>query len=70
MYLYSIYRNTMYSKELVKGTISVIILKLLKDNLRMYGYQITQKVVELSSSKIRFKEGSLYPALHKLKEKE
>ena len=60
----------MYSKELIKGTISVIILKLLSDYKKMYGYQITKKVMELSSSKICFKEGSLYPALHKLKERE
>lgn len=32
----------------------------------MYGYEITQKVKELSNEKILIKEGSLYPALHKL----
>jgi DNA-binding PadR family transcriptional regulator len=58
----------MYSKELLKGTLSAIILKLLAENERMYGYQIAQKVKELSSNKILIKEGSLYPALHKLKE--
>ena len=57
----------MYSKELLKGTLSVIILKLLAENERMYGYQIAQKVKELSKNKILIKEGSLYPALHKLK---
>lgn len=61
MYLY-----TMYSKELIKGTLKTIILKLLEENSRMYGYEITQKVKELSDSKILIKEGSLYPALHKL----
>ena len=58
----------MYSKELLKGTLSVIILKLLAENEKMYGYQIAQKVRELSDNKILIKEGSLYPALHKLKE--
>ena len=62
------YLQTMYSKELLKGTLSAIIFKLLADNERMYGYQIAQKVKELSDSKILIKEGSLYPALHKLKE--
>ena len=56
----------MYSKELLKGTLSAIILKLLADNGKMYGYQITQTVKELSDSMILIKEGSLYPALHKL----
>lgn len=61
------YICSMYSKELLKGTLSTIILKLLAENGKMYGYQITQKVKELSGNKILIKEGSLYPALHKLK---
>ena len=62
------YLCSMYSKELLKGTLSAIILKLLAENGKMYGYQITQKVKELSEDKILLKEGSLYPALHKLKD--
>jgi DNA-binding PadR family transcriptional regulator len=58
----------MYSKELLKGTLSAIILNLLAENEKMYGYQIAQRVKELSDNKILIKEGSLYPALHKLKE--
>lgn len=61
------YCYTMYSKELLKGTLSTIILKLLAERGRMYGYEITQQVKELSGDKILIKEGSLYPALHKLK---
>ena len=58
----------MYSKELLKGTLSTIILKLLSQKEKMYGYEITQRVKILSEGKIEFKEGSLYPALHKLKD--
>ncbi len=54
--------------ELLKGTLSTIILKLLSENGKMYGYQITQKVKEISEGAILVKEGSLYPALFKLKE--
>lgn len=32
----------------------------------MYGYEITQKVKELSVAKLLLTEGALYPALHKL----
>jgi DNA-binding PadR family transcriptional regulator len=32
----------------------------------MYGYEITQKVKELSAGDIMLTEGALYPALHKL----
>ncbi|MEQ9404211.1 MAG: helix-turn-helix transcriptional regulator [Cyclobacteriaceae bacterium] len=56
----------MYSRELLKGILKPIILKLLSDNSRMYGYEIVQKVKELSNHKILIKEGSLYPALHSL----
>lgn len=56
----------MFSSELVKGTLKTIILKLLADNERMYGYEITQKVKELSFDKIQITEGALYPTLHAL----
>ncbi len=56
----------MNASELLKGTLTTIILKLLADNGKMYGYEITLKVKELSGDKVLLKEGSLYPALHKL----
>src|SRR5262245_58654684 len=56
----------MYSKDLLKGTLQPLILKLLQENKRMYGYEITQKVKELTKGKIEITEGALYPALHKL----
>lgn len=60
------YISTMYSKELLKGTLSVIILNLLAENDRMYGYEIFKHVKELSNEKILLKDGSLYPALQKM----
>ncbi|WP_295796399.1 helix-turn-helix transcriptional regulator [Mucilaginibacter sp.] len=56
----------MIQTELLKGTLSTIILKLLEEKGRMYGYEIVQLVKEMSDEKILVKEGSLYPALHKL----
>lgn len=56
----------MFSKELLKGTISAIVLDLLCKQERMYGYEISQRVKELSSGKIFLKDGSLYPALQKM----
>ena len=43
-----------------------MVLKLLEENDKMYGYEISQKVKELTDGKILLKDGSLYPALHKL----
>ena len=56
----------MYSSELIKGTLKTIVLKLLQDNKRMYGYEISSKVKELTSEKIVLTEGALYPTLHAL----
>lgn len=57
-------------KELLKGTLSTIILKLLKEKGRMYGYQIAQSIKDISDGEILVKEGSLYPALFKMKDED
>jgi PadR family transcriptional regulator, regulatory protein PadR len=57
-----------FSSELIKGTLKTIILKLLADNKKMYGYEITQRVKELTLDKIQLTEGALYPTLHALEE--
>jgi PadR family transcriptional regulator, regulatory protein PadR len=51
----------LYSSELIKGTLKTIVLKQLENNKRMYGYEITQKVKELSMDKIQITEGALKP---------
>jgi len=56
----------MYNKELTKGTLQPIILKLISERDRMYGYEITQEVKTLTLGKIDISEGALYPILHKL----
>ena len=61
------YISLMYSKDLIKGTLQPIILMLLNEHKRMYGYEITQRVKELTEGKIEITEGALYPTLHKLK---
>ena len=58
----------MYSSELIKGTLKTIILKLLSENERMYGYELTQKVKDMTVGKIQLTEGALYPTLHALEE--
>ncbi len=59
----------MYSSELIKGTLKTIILKLLKEQGKMYGYEITNRVKELTEGKIQITEGALYPTLHALEKK-
>ena len=60
----------MYYNELFKGTLSTVILHLLSINKQMYGYEITKCVSELTDGEINIKEGSLYPALHKLEKEQ
>ena len=57
----------MQSPELLKGTLKTILLNLLAENGRMYGYEMVRKVRERSGGALELTEGALYPALHKLK---
>ena len=56
----------MIAKELLKGSIKSIVLKILTENERMYGYELTRRVEELTSGTIKLTLGALYPILHKL----
>ena len=56
----------MGNQKLYKGSLQTIILKLLEEKDKMYGYEITQKVKELTKGELNITEGALYPALHKL----
>ncbi len=56
----------MSNSKLYKGSLATIILKLLNESDKMYGYEITQKVKEITKGELKITEGALYPALHKL----
>jgi len=56
----------MKNSQLYKGSLNTIIMKLLEENGRMYGYEITQKVKLITKGELNITEGALYPALHKL----
>jgi DNA-binding PadR family transcriptional regulator len=66
IYKLVIYMKNKISAELLKGSLKPIVMKLLNENDRMYGYEITQKVEEISKGKITLTYGALYPILHKL----
>lgn len=56
----------MKNSQLYKGSLTTIIMKLLEERGRMYGYEMTQKVKEITNGELMITEGALYPALHKL----
>jgi PadR family transcriptional regulator, regulatory protein PadR len=49
----------------LKGTLPTLILEVLADE-SSHGYRIAQEIKERSKGILDFKEGTLYPALHKL----
>ena len=55
----------MQQQELLKGNTDTLLLALLHGE-PMYGYQIVKEVNLRSSGYFAFKEGTLYPALHRL----
>ncbi len=66
MYICSSKYCSMKNSQLYKGSLTTIVMKLLEENGRMYGYEITQKVKEITQGELKITEGALYPALHKL----
>lgn len=51
--------------ELPQGTLDLLILTTVSDSPR-HGYAIAQRLRQISSDVIQVRQGSLYPALHRL----
>lgn len=54
-----------YERELLKGSTDSLLLSLI-NRQPMYGYQIIKELERRSLGYFQFKEGTLYPALHRL----
>ncbi|MFA6294317.1 MAG: PadR family transcriptional regulator [Victivallales bacterium] len=54
-----------FSPDLVKGSIEPVILQLICER-EMYGYEIIKTVNQRSGNVFDWKEGTLYPWLHRL----
>lgn len=54
-----------YERELLKGNTDCLLLSLINKQ-PTYGYQIVKELQERSNGYFQFKEGTLYPALHRL----
>jgi len=52
-------------RELMKGSTDSLLLYLISQQA-MYGYQIIKELERRSQGYFKFKEGTLYPALHRL----
>ena len=54
-----------YGRELLKGSTDSLLLCLINSQ-PMYGYQIIKELERKSNGYFQFKEGTLYPALHRM----
>jgi DNA-binding PadR family transcriptional regulator len=54
-----------FDKELVKGSIVPIVLELVHER-PMYGYEMAKEVARRTRGRFEWKEGTLYPCLHRL----
>jgi len=59
----------MFNRELVKGSTSLLLLQLLAEK-DMYGYELVKVLENRSGNEFSVKEGTLYPALHKLEKQD
>lgn len=55
----------MINSELLKGTMSTLVLKVLQHKQK-YGYEIMKELEQISGGAFEVKEGTLYPILHAL----
>jgi len=53
--------------RLLSGTLEMLVLEVISSG-PSYGYQVAQAVIERSRGVFEMKEGSLYPALHRLEQ--
>jgi PadR family transcriptional regulator PadR len=53
--------------DLRKGSVKALILSLLQEQ-PMYGYQLSKELQRRSKGYFEFKEGTLYPALHRMEQ--
>lgn len=54
-----------FSQDLIRGSVVPIVLSLLRDR-PMYGYEMVKVVNARTGGRLEWKEGTLYPTLHRL----
>ena len=58
----------MARRDALKGSLPLLVLKLLARRGPLHGYAIATQIGSMSDEMLRVEEGSLYPALHRLEE--
>ena len=55
-------------QDALKGSLPLLVLKLLARRGPLHGYALATQIEGMSGDALRVEEGSLYPALHRLEE--
>jgi DNA-binding PadR family transcriptional regulator len=55
-----------FERDLVRGSLDLVVLSVLAAGGRKYGYLIQKQVREASGSRVDLAAGTLYPLLHRL----
>ena len=55
--------------DLLQGTLSMLILKVLNSRGTMHGYAIANQIQMVTQEILHVDEGSLYPALHRMEDR-
>lgn len=61
--------NDKYERQMKKGVLDMLVLKLLDKEPR-YGYQLIQEMAAKSHDVFSLKEGTLYPVLYRLEDEQ
>lgn len=59
-------RLSKYEADLLRGNTDCLLLFLIEEQQFTYGYQLIKEIEKRSEGYFRFKEGTVYPALHRL----
>jgi PadR family transcriptional regulator PadR len=60
-------KNPHKKAELLQGTLDMLILKSLANGRSLHGYAVAQWIQPTTDEALKIEEGSLYPALHRMK---
>jgi len=52
--------------DLLQGTLDLLILRTLQDNSAKHGWDVAERIEQISQHVLEVNQGSLYPALHRL----
>ena len=55
-----------YDRELLRGNTDSLLLYLINESGRIHGYRLIKEIQSRSGGFFKFREGTVYPALHKL----